>query len=235
MKKAGERTWIGSAARLAALTVMLVAAPDVTAANVGDTLAQVLAEKGAPRSRIEAGSLQVLSYPDATIKLRDGRVVSVALPPRSAGKPDPARQAPADPLAVAERELRDAVSRVQAIINQPVPMAMRTPAMRVWDYDTWFHPGSLKPDFSTIDVRRTQESPYDGQDFVCLKARPELVWRGSDLEFNSMLKFFYVDRSVPKKKLTEEEMLEINRLYRIIGAREKQLNSAGILLKPSSS
>jgi len=179
----------------------------------------------------------VLRYPDATIKLRDGLVVSVTalvVPARSANNREPSRSTGTDRITDLQRELRDAVMRVQNIVNQPVPMAMRTPQMKVWDYDTWFHPGSLKPDFNTIDVRRTQESPYDGQDFVALKSRPELVWRGSDLEFNSMLKFFYVDRSVPKKKLTEPEMLEINRLYRIIGAAEKELNAAGILLKPSS-
>jgi hypothetical protein len=42
-----------------------------------------------------------------------------------------------------------------------------------------------------------------------------------------MTKFFYVDRSVPKKKLTEDEMLEINRLYRIIGQCEIQLDILG--------
>jgi hypothetical protein len=61
-----------------------------------------------------------------------------------------------------------------------------------------------------------------------------VVWAGRDLEFNSMTKFFYVDRSVPKKKLTEEEMIQINKLYRIIGRCERVLNQAGIELKPSS-
>jgi hypothetical protein len=52
---------------------------------------------------------------------------------------------------------------------------------------------------------------------------PGLAWVGSDLEFNSMTKFFYTDRSVPKKKLTEREMQEVNRLYRIIGRCEDQI------------
>ncbi len=43
-------------------------------------------------------------------------------------------------------------------------------------------------------------------------------------DFNKvMTKYFYTDRSVPKKKLTEVEMLEINRLYRIIGHDEEEL------------
>ena len=47
---------------------------------VGDTYSQVIAEKGKPASHIEAGALQILKYPDATIKLRDNVVVSVRAP-----------------------------------------------------------------------------------------------------------------------------------------------------------
>ena len=43
-----------------------------------------------------------------------------------------------------------------------------------------------------------------------------------------MTKIFYQDRSLPKKRLTEEEMLEINRLYRIIGRCTDQLASMGV-------
>jgi hypothetical protein len=39
-----------------------------------------------------------------------------------------------------------------------------------------------------------------------------------------MTKYFYNDFTVPKKKLTEAEMLEINQLCRVIGSCEKQLN-----------
>jgi len=46
---------------------------------------------------------------------------------------------------------------------------------------------------------------------------PTLMFRGSDLEFNAMTKLFYTNRSLPKKKLTEAEMLQINTLYRTIG------------------
>ena len=106
--------------------------------------------------------------------------------------------------------------------------------MRVWEYDYWFRPGVDKPDFSTVDVRNTQQSPYDNEDFVCLKAQPAIVWVGRDLEFNPMTKFFYVDRSIPKKKLTQDEMITVNKLYRVIGRCEKELAKSGIQLKPSS-
>lgn len=40
---------------------------------------------------------------------------------------------------------------------------------------------------------------------------------GSELEFNKMTKYFYVDRTLPKKRLSDAEMVEINSLYRVIG------------------
>jgi hypothetical protein len=48
------------------------------------------------------------------------------------------------------------------------------------------------------------------------------MFRGRDLEFNPMTKYFYRDLSLPKKRLTEEEMLEVNRLYRIIARGEQR-------------
>jgi hypothetical protein len=38
-----------------------------------------------------------------------------------------------------------------------------------------------------------------------------------------MLKLFYLDRSLPKKRLSEREMLEINKQYRIIAECQAQL------------
>src|SRR5258708_7935700 len=46
---------------------------------------------------------------------------------------------------------------------------------------------------------------------------------GRQLEFNANTKYFYKNRSIPKKKLTEAEMVEINRLYRIIGKCEREI------------
>lgn len=87
----------------------------------------------------------------------------------------------------------------------------------------WFHEGAIKPDFSTVDIRGTQESPYAQHEYVTSDLNPGVVLLGRQLEFNAMTKYFYQDRSVPKKKLAEAEMLEINRLYRIIGACERKL------------
>lgn len=48
----------------------------VRAVSTGDTLAAVLAEKGEPASRLERGSMLVLTYPGEVIRLEGGVVVS---------------------------------------------------------------------------------------------------------------------------------------------------------------
>ena len=101
----------------------------------------------------------------------------------------------------------------------------RTPDMQVWIFHPgWFHPGAEKPDFNTVDIRATQMDDYDQHDYVTSDLNPGVAFIGKELEFNPMTKYFYTDRSLPKKKLTEEEMLEINQLYRIIGKCEQQLD-----------
>ncbi len=124
-------------------------------------------------------------------------------------------------------EVDEAVERVKQIVNQPVrsyprgtnaPVALYSPG--------WFHEGAIVPDFRAVDVRRTQQFPYDAHEWVTSDLNPGLMFRGRDLEFNSMTKYFYTDRSVPKKRLTEAEMVEINRLYRTIAMRMPQALAA---------
>jgi hypothetical protein len=81
---------------------------------------------------------------------------------------------------------------------------------------------SQQADFNTVDVRTTRETPYDQHQYVTSDLNPDIVFIGSELEFNPMTKYFYTDRSLPKKKLSEADMIEINRLYRIIGRCETQ-------------
>jgi hypothetical protein len=209
---------------------LLFSAAVALASNVGDTYAQVIAEKGKPRSQMEVGPVRILNYPDATIKVRDGAVISVTLiaaPTQQPNPPSPTptpQLSPQAQLAALRKEQNDAVARVRNIINQPVEPLARTPEMRVEMFGPpWFHPGATTPDFDNVDIRKTQEMPYDPYAYVSSALNPGLAWVGSELEFNSMTKFFYTDRSVPKKKLTEREMLEVNRLYRIIGRCEDQI------------
>jgi hypothetical protein len=129
-------------------------------------------------------------------------------------------------IATIKKEMNDAIFRVQDIVNQPVTHLKRTPDMDVAEYGPggWFHPGAIKPDFNNVDVRKTQQLNYQGHQYVTSDLNPGEVFLGSELEFNPMTKYFFMDRSVPKKKLTEAEMLEINDLYRTIGRCEQELD-----------
>lgn len=128
-------------------------------------------------------------------------------------------------IATIKAQMDAAILRVQQIVNQPVTELRRTLDMQVATFGPggWFHPGAIKPNFLTVDVRATQEFPYSQFQYVSSDLNPGVVFLGSELEFNSMTKYFYTNRSVPKKKLTEPEMLEINQLYRVIGRCEHQL------------
>jgi len=127
--------------------------------------------------------------------------------------------------AALEAEWKNAVQAVQRIVNQPVTRLPRTKEMRVGNFGPgWFHEGAVYPDFNNVDVRKTQATTtYDKHEYVTSDLNPGVVFIGKELEFNSMTKAFYLDPAFPKKKLSETEMLEINRLYRIIGRCEQQL------------
>jgi len=131
-------------------------------------------------------------------------------------------------IARVKTQMDDAISKVELIINQPVSPIQRTDDMLVWTYHPyWFDKGALKPDFNTIDVRKTQKLDYQHQ-YVTSDVNPSVVYIGYNLEFNPFTKVFYTDLSVPKKKLTETDMLEVNDLYRTIGKYEKQLAVFGV-------
>ena len=127
-------------------------------------------------------------------------------------------------IAKVTGDVQAASARVRQIVNQPVTRLPRTRGMEVWtSKEGWFHAGAGKPDYETVDIRKTQELPYAKMKYITSDLNPGVVFVGAELEFNSMTKIFYTDRSVPKKKLTEAEMLEINRLYRVIGRGLKEL------------
>ena len=126
--------------------------------------------------------------------------------------------------AAVKTELNNAVLRVEQIVNQPVTQLNRTPEMSVSiSSPGWLHPGAERPDFKTVDIRTTQDLHYAEKQYVTSDLNPGVVFLGKELEFNSKTKYFYTDRSLPKKKLSEAEMLEINRLYRVIARDEEQL------------
>lgn len=94
-----------------------------------------------------------------------------------------------------QADMDDAIARVQEIVNQPVRSVPRTADMRPAFYSPgWFHPGAEKPDFNTVDVRTTQQFPYDNYEYFTSDLNPGVAFLGHELEFNSMTKYFYTDR-----------------------------------------
>lgn len=112
-----------------------------------------------------------------------------------------------------------AKQRVIDIVNQPIKHLQRTEDAIEFS-PGWFHPGAIKPDFDNVDIRATQELPYVNDRYVTSDLNPQEMFIGDELEFNAMTKYFYVDRSLPKARLSEAEMIEINQLYKIIGQDE---------------
>jgi hypothetical protein len=179
---------------------------------------------------MQSGDIRLLNYPGVTVRLKDGVVVAIK---GVASLPTPTpTSAPSHPLTVPEQiaadksELSQAIARVKLIVNRPAPSLPITPGMNVASYgDAWFHPGAARPDFNNVDIRKSQDlSNYSKFEFVSSNLNPGIAFPGNALEFNSMTKFFYTDRSVPKLRLTETEMVEINRLYRVIGKCEDELS-----------
>ena len=138
-----------------------------------------------------------------------------------------AEDAPASqPASIAQLDADAAAAkqRIMEIVNKPITHLPRTDEAAVFS-PGWFHPGADKPDFNTVDVRATQQFIYDNDNYVTSDLNPTEMFIGRELEFNAMTKYFYADRSLPKAKLSEAEMQEINRLYRVIG-RDEQARAA---------
>jgi hypothetical protein len=126
--------------------------------------------------------------------------------------------------AALESEMKTAIEKVIEIVNQPVTRLVRKESMEVATYRPgWFHEGASKPDYNSVDVRKTRETPYGKHKYVTSDITPGFAFLGSELEFNPMTKYFYIDYNLPKKKLSDAEMEEVNRLYRIIDRCEKDL------------
>ena len=122
----------------------------------------------------------------------------------------------------AQAEFDATTRQVQAIVNQTPPTALPPQgSTEVYWYN--FDPGAIKPDFNVADVVTGREA-WSG-DFVYMKTRPGVFYRAADCEFNPQTKFFFTDRNVPKKKLTDAENREIVRLYRILGKDETIINT----------
>jgi hypothetical protein len=207
------------------LVVLVLVAASAMGSAVGDSYDAVIQENGMPKNQMVVGTTKLLYYDDFTVKLKDDVVVSVkAVSAESRAPEAPSGQklsmmtGPQQAAAI-NAELKKAVDRVVEIVNQPVPSVPLTPQLRaaVWS-DGWFHPGAVKPDFKATDIRRTQHTEeYSAFAYITSNLNPGVAFPGNQVEFNTMTKFFYKDYNLPKKRLSQEEMAEINRLYRVIG------------------
>ena len=124
-------------------------------------------------------------------------------------------------------ETAQAQQKIVAIVNQPITHLARSGPVTVFS-PGWFHEGAIKPDFNTVDIRATQELSYQGD--VSSDIDPKEMFIGSELEFNAMTKYFYIDRSLPKKRLSEREIVEINSLYRVLGHNERSVMVQWLML-----
>ena len=124
--------------------------------------------------------------------------------------------------AAARTEMDAAMGRVRGIVNQTPPTVPKPPP-NAESYHYGFHPGALTPDFAHADLYSTREL-WKG-DFVNMDAAPGVFYRSADCEFNPQTKFFYTNRDVPKKRLTNAEIVEVVRLYRAIAADQLVLNA----------
>jgi hypothetical protein len=141
-----------------------------------------------------------------------------------------------DEVIDARNRLDAVLAEVRRIVNQPATAYPMTDDLRakVTVYPAgWFQPGADVPGFATVDIQATQILTYAQDEWVTSNLTPGVAFRGEDLEFNSMTKFFYTDRSLPKRKLTQAEMRRVNALYRQIATYSSELQRFGHPWTPS--
>jgi protein disulfide-isomerase len=63
--------------KLFSITAFTLLSLPVMALRIGDTLEQVIAEKGQPTNKLQAGPNTILTYRDGSVKIRDNKVVAI--------------------------------------------------------------------------------------------------------------------------------------------------------------
>jgi thiol-disulfide isomerase/thioredoxin len=177
---------------LLCILVSLGSAGSALSSAVGDTYDQVIAEKGKPTSHIEAGAMQILKYPDASIKLKDNVVVSIRAP-------EPVSQAGGAP---APRPLPPAVGPAAQIPEPFDPNAKLT-----WstDYD-----GSLER--AKLEHKHVLLF-FTGSDWCgwCKKLNREILTTGEFVEY-AQGKLILVELDYPRQKPQSYEVKVQNRM-----------------------
>jgi protein disulfide-isomerase len=160
---------------------------------VGDTYDQVIAEKGKPTSHIEAGAVQILKYPDATIKLKDNIIVSIR-------PPEPVSQASSAPPVP-----RPGPAPVSAMA--PLPEPFDPNAKLTWSTD---YEGSLD--------RAKQEHKhvflfFTGSDWCswCKKLNREVLTTGEFIQY-AQDKLILVELDYPRQTPQSYEVRVQNKM-----------------------
>src|SRR5690242_13235316 len=99
--------------------------------GVGTTREEVVAQLGAPKSKMSAGDREIFSYPQGRVIMADGKVVSLEL------KPAAATPLPLAPSATASSEMTAPVKTppappANAVVKIPPPPAV---AKEIWFTD----------------------------------------------------------------------------------------------------
>ena len=125
---------------------------------------------------------------------------------------------PPDNPADLKAEMDEASARVAAIVNQPVKQTPETPGMHSGHWEYWFHPGATKPDFNTVDIRTTQETPFAKFTYVTLRPEPghRIFWRRPRVQFDDQI-FLYGPLPAKKETDGERRCWKSTGFYRIIG------------------
>jgi hypothetical protein len=239
-------------ARPAGLALLLLGAARGLCLSEGETLDQVIAEKGQPASQMAVGTRRILNYPDAVVKLDGDVVVSYRAVDRPTPTPAPSipRQMhrplngaqPPDagpmPTSVSEarRKLETALASAREIINQPVQGTPVTPQMLLkaeQHLDGWDYLPAQTPNFIEAHIEDTQWVDSAGTEWVTCNLTPGLAFPLKNLETNAQTRFFYTDLTLPKKRLTAEEMAQLDVIYHQIGMYAAYLQRAGHPWTPS--
>jgi hypothetical protein len=153
---------------LLVLACVLLVAARAAAVTVGESLDQLVGEKGRPLGKVVVGDAIILTYADVVVKISAGKVVSVK-PAPAAHQPAPlspeARDAvgaaqtlaqTADKIRVLQNREKEAVTRVIEIINAPVEAIPVEPGMNIGVFGSgWFDANCPIPDFDHVDVSQT--------------------------------------------------------------------------------
>ena len=178
---------------LLCILVSLGSAGSALSSAVGDTYDQVIAEKGKPASHIEAGAMQILKYPDATIKLKDNVVVSIRAP-------EPVSQAASAPAA-----LRMAPAAVSPPAQIPEPFDPDAKLKWSTDYD-----GSL--DRAKLEHKHVLLF-FTGSDWCgwCKKLNREILTTGEFIQY-AQDKLILVELDYPRQKPQSYEVKVQNKM-----------------------